>query len=493
VARPLEPSRETLTSWLRTFADAAFDHLDRLESVSATGLVGPEGAAIANAVSRPIPEEPHEGGASELAALVTRAAEAALNTIGPGYLAYIPGGGLPATAIADLVADLLNRYTGLVPAAPALNRLESDVLRWLASEFGYGPAAGGLLTSGGSLSVWSAMVAARHARFGDVAVPADARAYTSTQAHRSVLKALRLAGHATEALCPVAVDARFRMDPDALADAITRDRERGLQPFLVVATAGTTNTGAVDPLPEVADVCARHGLWLHVDGAYGGAFVLCTEGRAVLRGIERADSITFDPHKGMFLPYGTGALLVRDGAALRRAHVSEADYLQDLDLEAGGGASPAEYGPELTRPFRGLRLWLPLMLHGARAFREALSEKLELARVLHQGLARLADVEIVDPPQLSLVTFRARRRPGETPSAWNARNEAWMGAINARGRVILSSTLLETAEGPAFTLRACVLSFRTHRDRIDALLEDAPAALAQANDAAGRGTGGHRG
>jgi aromatic-L-amino-acid/L-tryptophan decarboxylase len=474
---PLEPDRETLASWLRTFTDAVLDHLDRLPTTSAAGILGPEGAAIAQAASRPIPEEPFAGGAPELAALVTRAAEASLNTIGPGYLAYIPGGGLPTTAIADFVADLLNRYTGLVPAAPGPTRLESDVVRWLASEFGYGPDAAGLLTSGGSLSQLSAMVTARYKHFGDVAVPADARAYTSTQAHRSVAKALRLAGHGSDALRSVAVDGRWRMDPDALAAAVKRDRANGLRPFLVVAAAGTTNTGAIDPLPAIADVCVEHGLWLHVDGAYGGAFVLCPEGRAALHGIERADSITFDPHKGMFLPYGTGALLVRDGAALRRAHRDEADYLQDLDLEAGAGMSPAEHGPELSRPFRGLRLWLPLMLHGARAFREALSEKIALARSLHEGLARLPHVEIVDPPQLSIVAFRASRRQGESLAAWNARNEAWMDAINARGHVILSSTLLPTTDGQSFTLRACVLSFRTHADRIEALLQDAPATL----------------
>jgi aromatic-L-amino-acid decarboxylase len=473
----LEPDRETLASWLRTFADAVLDELDRLPTAPAGGLVGPGGAAVAHAVSRAIPEEPYAGGARELAALVTRAAEASLNTIGPGYLAYIPGGGLPTAAIADLVGDVLNRYTGLVPAAPGLTRLETDVLRWLANEFGYGAGAAGLLTSGGSLSQLSAMVTARHARFGDVAVPAAARAYTSTQAHRSVAKALRLAGHGSEALRIVGVDERWRMDPGALDDAVRRDRAQGLEPFLVVAAAGTTNTGAVDPLPAIADVCAERGLWLHVDGAYGGAFVLCPEGRAALRGIDRADSITFDPHKGMFLPYGTGALLVRDGATLRRAHRDDADYLQDLDREAAGGMSPAEHGPELSRPFRGLRLWLPLMLHGARAFREALSEKLALARSLHDGLAALPDVETVDPPQLSIVAFRARRRRSEPIAAWNARNEAWMGAINARGRVLLSSTLLPTPDGPAFTLRACVLSFRTHADRIAALLEDAPAAL----------------
>lgn len=484
-SHPLEPDRETLTSWLWTFAGAALDHLDRVPSASAAGGVGAEGAAVANAVSRPIPEEPFAGGAPELAAIITSAAEAALNTIGPGYLAYIPGGGLPTTALADLVADLLNRFTGLMPAAPALGRLESDVLRWLANAFGYGPAAGGLLTSGGSVSQLSAMVTARHARFGDVAVPAGARAYTSTQAHRSVVKALRLAGHATSALRAVAVDSRWRMDPEALDAAVRRDRAGGLQPFLVIAAAGTTNTGAVDPLPALADVCAEHGLWLHVDGAYGGAFVLCPEGRAALPGIERADSITFDPHKGMFLPYGTGALLVKDGAALRRAHQGEADYLQDLDTRSFAGASPADYGPELSRPYRGLRLWLPLMLHGARAFREALSEKLHLARVLYHGLAEQvaagASIEIVDPPQLSIVAFRARRREGESLEAWNGRNAAWMDAINARGRVLLSSTLLDTPEGPAFTLRACVLSFRTHADRIAALLEDAPAALAESS------------
>lgn len=473
----LEPDRATLASWLRTFADAAFDHLDRLPATSAAGLVGVERAAVAASVSRAIPEEPFGGDVRELAETLTRAAEAGLNTIGPGYLAYIPGGGIPTAAIADLVGDLLNRYTGLIPAAPALTRLETDVLRWLAREFGYGPAAGGLLTSGGSLSQLSAMVTARHARFGDVAVPASARAYTSSQAHRSVAKALRLAGHGSDALRTVGVDSRWRMDPDALAAAVERDRAAGLQPFLVVAAAGTTNTGAIDPLSAVADVCATHGLWLHVDGAYGGPFVLCPEGRALLSGIERADSITFDPHKGLFLPYGTGALLVKDGAALRRAHQDEADYLQDLDLDAAPGASPAECGPELSRPFRGLRLWLPLLLHGARAFREALAEKLALARVLHDGLARQPGVEIVDPPQLSIVAFRARRREGEPLAAWNARNGRWMDGINSRGNVLLSSTLLPTAEGPAFTLRACILSFRTHADRIESFLEDAPATL----------------
>jgi aromatic-L-amino-acid decarboxylase len=181
----------------------------------------------------------------------------------------------------------------------------------------------------------------------------------------------------------------------------------------------------------------------------------------------------------MFLPYGTGVLLVRDGAALRRAHQDDAHYLQDLGESAHADLSPAACGPELSRPFRGLRLWLPLMLHGARAFREALSEKLALARAAYDGLARLDGLEMVDTPQLSTVAFRPRRRPGEALGAWNARSEALLDAINARGRVWLSSTMLDLDAGPAFTLRACVLSFRTHEDRIDALVADAARALGE--------------
>lgn len=478
-AYPLEPDRATLASWIDVFGRAALDHLDGLATRPAAGRVGAEGAAIGDAVSVAIPEEPLAGGADAAAALVMRSVEGALNTAGPGYLAYVPGGGLPATAFADFLADVTNRYTGLTMAAPGPARLEADVLRWLAREFGYGPAAAGLLTSGGSLSQLSAIVTARHARFGDACVPADACGYTSSQAHRSVAKSWRLSGHASASLSVVGVDARLRMDAAALDAAVRRDRERGLTPYLVVASAGTTNTGAVDPLPDVADVCAEHGLWLHVDGAYGGAFVLCPEGRAALAGIERADSITFDPHKGLFLPYGTGVLLVRDGAALRRAHQDDAHYLQDLGAGADEDLSPAACGPELSRPFRGLRLWLPLVLHGARAFREALSEKLALARAVHDGLARLPGLEIVDAPQLSTVAFRAARRQGETLAAWNARNEAFLDGVNARGRVWLSSTMLDEAEGAAFTLRACVLSFRTHADRVDALVADAAGALAE--------------
>ncbi len=481
----LAPNRQTQEHWLDAAGRFVLDHVATLERAPAVGSVGAEGNRIAGEVSLPIPETPIAGGMRQALQILARALGASLNTAGPGYLAYIPGGGIYAAALADLIADGVNRYTGLAAAAPAFVRLESDVLDWLAAGFGYGPTARGIFTSGGSLANFSAVVTARHAGLDDAADLRTAIAYTSTQVHHSVRKSVRLAGVPVANVRAVPVDAQFRMQPDALAAAVQADRTRGLQPFLVVASAGTTNTGAIDPLPGIADVCTAEQLWLHVDAAYGGAFVLCAEGRARLTGIERADSITFDPHKGMFLPYGTGCLLVRDGEALRHAHRADADYLQDFEAmdRAGEPPSPTEYGPELSRDFRGLRVWLPLMLHGAQAFRAALEEKLQLARRFHSALEDLAaagaPLEIVAAPQLTVIPFRLHRQPGEAVAQWNARNAAWLEAINARRRVYLSSTALPVADGLAFTLRVCVLNFRTHARHVEACIEDLHAALSE--------------
>ena len=490
---PLEPDRQVQERWLAAAARFALDHVASLASAPATGALGDEGLRIAAESSRPIAEAPLAGGMDAALELLGHASSASLTTPGPGYLAYIPGGGIQAAAIADLIAGHVNRFTGLSAAAPALARLEHDVLSWLAREFGLGSAARGILTSGGSLANFSAICCARESRLGEDFDLRRAVAYTSSQAHHSVTKCFRLAGFPSANLRDVAVDATWRLEPAALARQIAADRASGLEPFLVVAAAGTTNTGAVDPLPEIAAICAQEGLWLHVDGAYGGAFVLCDRGRARLAGIERADSITFDPHKGMFLPYGTGCLLVADGEALRRAHGSMGSYLQDFAGRADVEPPPSanELGPELSRDFRGLRLWLPLMLHGARAFREALDEKLHLADRIHEGLLARRDagmpIEIVAAPQLSIVAWRLTRRAAEPLAAWNARNAAWNSAVNAAQRVHLSSTSLPLPGGSgsaesAFTLRACVLSFRTHADRVDALLEDLDKGLAGATE-----------
>jgi aromatic-L-amino-acid decarboxylase len=478
----LEPDAATRSAWMQAVSQHVLELLRTIPLRPAAGRVGAAGHKLAEQHRAAIGERPLDGGIAHALELIAGSMDAALETAGPGYLAYVPGGGLYASGLADLLADVGNRFTGYAMAAPGWVRLEQDVLDWLLQEFGYDPtSARGLLTTGSSLGNFTALVTARHHHFGDRGDYSHALVYTSTQAHHSISKALRMVGVPAANLRVVNVDELFRMDVDDLRQQLEADRHRGLRPFCVIASAGTTNTGAIDPLPELAQLCRREDLWLHVDAAYGGAFVLSPGGRTRLRGIAEADSICFDPHKGMFLPYGTGCLLVRDGTRLAAAHMGEADYLRDF--ADSSTPSPAHLGPELSRPFRGLRLWLPLMLHGAKAFRDALEEKLALAQLCTEALDRRIaagkSLEIVARPQLSTVAFRLCRAPDEPLEQWNARNVSLLERINARNRAYLSSTLLPVIDGLAVSLRVCVMSFRTHRERIDALLEDLDYALAR--------------
>ena len=462
-----DPDAETQARWIAAAAEVVRAHL---ASLSAEGDPHPDRPLA----DRPcIGEEPLHGGVEAALDYVSRATDGSLATTSPGFMAYIPGGGLFATAVADFVADVLNRYTGLAATAPEFARIEHEVIAWLAREFGYGPSSTGVLTSGGSAATLLGVTRARD----ETDASGDLRrlvGYTSAQAHGSVASAFRLAGLPAGNLRRVACDAEFRMSAKALGEAVRADRAAGLQPFMVVASAGTTNTGAIDPLEAIADLSTREQLWLHVDAAYGGAFVLCADGRHRLAGIERAHSISFDPHKGLFLPYGTGCVLFRD--PLVPLNGGEA-YLRDA--RAGEDAwNPADFGLELTRPFRGLRVWLPLVLHGAGAFRAAIAQKLELAARLHQGLLDLpaGRIEIVAAPQLTVVAFARPRLAGEPLADWNARNEQMLRVINGRGRSVLSSTLLPGSDGDRLVVRACILSHRTGEPQIEALLEDVRAA-----------------
>lgn len=415
--------------------------------------------AIAASFREPPPE--HGGRIDALLRRLEAAVAKSLNSAGPGYLAYIPGGGVYPAALGDFLALTVNRYVGIAAPAPALSQIERTVIDWLRQLVGYPEGAQGILTSGGSLSNLTAIVTARRTRLPENFL--SGVVYLSEQAHHSVPKAALLAGFPEANLRALPVDARWRMLPGALETAIRDDRARGLQPFLVVASAGTTNTGAIDPVPEIADICGRERLWLHVDGAYGGFFRMAPGGDRLLPGLERADSLTLDPHKGLFLPYGTGLLLVRDPDALRRAHQSRATYLQDLhgtDLPV----SFSDISPELSREFRGLRLWLPLKLLGVAAFRDNLREKLELARWAWEELRRERGFECLDEPQLSVVPFRYVPKAGD-PDAFNAR---LMERVHAARRVFLSSTSLDGT----YALRLCVLSFRTHGDRMAMAVED---------------------
>ncbi|HYM21702.1 MAG TPA: pyridoxal-dependent decarboxylase, partial [Vicinamibacterales bacterium] len=253
-------------------------------------------------------------------------------------------------------------------------------------------------------------------------------------------------------------------------------RRAGLTPFCVVATAGTTNTGAVDPLDAVADVCDAEHLWHHVDGAYGAFFYVCRQDldpdtRRSFAGLTRADSLTLDPHKGMFLPYGTGALLVRDGAALRAAHEATAAYLPSMP-HPEDFYDPSQHGPELSRGFPGLRVWLCVKLYGAAAFRTAIAEKRALTVDAFRRITKLPGVVVDAAPELSLFAFHLSWQ-GASRADEDAATKALMDRVTARGRVMVTGC---STHG-RYLGRVCVLSFRTHQDRIDAAVDDFAAAI----------------
>jgi aromatic-L-amino-acid/L-tryptophan decarboxylase len=462
---PLEPDRQQLDEMTRAVARLVRDHVGTLAVQPAHDLDGVE--ALRASFREAVPEGGRPLG--ELLGRIEAAIAKSYNTAGPGYLAYIPGGGVYASALADFIAAATNRYMGVTAAAPALAQIEETSVAWLCTLMGLPAGARGILTSGGSLSNFSALVTAREERLGEDFQ--DGVLYLSEETHHCVAKAARLAGFPRASLRILPTDARLRLAPRALEAAIEEDRTRGHRPFLVVVNVGTTNTGAVDPLPEVVAIARRHGLWVHADAAYGGFFRLAPGGGTLLRGIEDCDSITLDPHKGLFLPYGLGALLVRDGAALARAHRGSASYVQDVTAE--GSLGFADLSPELSRDFRGLRVWLPLMLHGVAAFRQQLGEKLDLARWAYEALREDPHFEMLDEPQLSVVAFRLSG-PAEDSERLSPE---LLRRVNARKRVFLSSTRI----GGRYALRLCVLSFRTHEDRVRdavvALTEEAAALL----------------
>jgi len=385
------------------------------------------------------------------------------NPASPGYLAYIPGGGLYHSALGDFLAAVSNKYAGVFFAGPGAVRMENLLLRWAADLVGYPAEAGGNIASGGSIANLAAIATARDAHRLRGADYASAVVYLTTQAHHCLEKALRLAGMAETQVRYVTMDERFRMRPDALEAAIAADRARGLRPWLVVAAAGTTDTGAVDPLDAIATVAQRERCWFHVDAAYGGFFLLTAHGRAMLRGIERSDSVVLDPHKSLFLPYGAGMVLARDAQRLAATHGASGHYMQDAIREASE-ISPADVSPELSKHFRALRMWLPLILVGTRPFQAALDEKLLLARYFHEEVQGLG-FEAGPAPDLSIVTYHWAP-PGVDLEHANRLNQAIVDGVRRDGRVFISSTMLDGR----FTLRMAVVAFRTHRRTIDLAL-----------------------
>ena len=327
---------------------------------------------------------------------------------------------------------------------------------------GYPKNAAGNLTSGGSIANLVAIVTAREAHNLKARDFENSVIYLSEQVHHSVQKAIRIAGLSEAHLRYIPLDNKLRLSVNELEKTIIEDKENGLKPFFINASLGTTNTGAIDPIEPIAAIAKKYKLWFHVDAAYGGFFKLVSEMKRHFKGIENADSITLDPHKTLFLPFGTGAILIKNKEALFKVHHYLADYMQDT-TDANEEISPADISPELTKHFRGMRLWLPLKLFGLKPFRAALEEKLHLARYFYDEVQKIEGFDVGPEPELSVAIFRYVPKNEEA----NIFNEKLVKAIQKDGRIFLSSTTINGI----FWIRVAVVVFRTHLEQIELLLE----------------------
>ncbi|NNE28956.1 MAG: aminotransferase class V-fold PLP-dependent enzyme [Saprospiraceae bacterium] len=390
-----------------------------------------------------------------------------INPASGGHLGYIPGGGIWLSGLGDFIADVTNEYAGMYFGSPGAVTMEDELLDWMKEVFGFPSSAIGNLTSGGSIANLIALTSARD-KMGIKAdkIPVSV-IYTSPQVHHCIQKALRIIGLEDILIRYISLDENHRMDVKDLRRHIEVDFQNGLNPFMVIASAGTTDTGAIDPLERIAEVAQAGNLWYHVDAAYGGFFILVDEKKDRFKGIEKADSLVIDPHKGLFLPYGTGAVLVKDKDAVFHSHHYTANYMQDA-IQDDTLINPADVSPELTKHFRGMRMWLPLQLHGIKPFKACLEEKLWLTEYFRERL-KSEGFELGPQPDLSVSYFWYPSKSEDQ----NVFNDKLLRALHKNGDVFLSSTVLDGK----FVIRMAILAFRTKKETIDRAMDMILAAL----------------
>ncbi|WP_291784684.1 aminotransferase class V-fold PLP-dependent enzyme [Cecembia sp.] len=375
------------------------------------------------------------------------------------HFGYIPGGGIYASSLGDYLAAITNEYAGIGYASPGAVAMENEVLHWLKKLFSFPETSVGNLTSGGSIANLIALTAARD-KYGvkNEKIP-NSVIYLTPQTHHCIQKSLRIIGLEDVIIRYIPVDERYKMDTEALERQIQADQSEGLFPYLVIGSAGTTDVGAIDPLDEIGQISQRHGLWFHVDGAYGGFFIM-TSKKDLFRGLEKADSLVIDPHKSLFLPYGIGAVLVKDAEAVLQSNLYMANYMQDA-LSDELAKDPANVSPELTKHFRALRIWLPLQLHGIAPFIANLEEKLLLTTYFRDQLIG-AGFRVGPKPDLSVSYFWYPYQGNQ-----NTFNRRLLHYIHEDGRAFFSSTILEDK----FVIRMAILSFRTKKETIGQAME----------------------
>ena len=381
----------------------------------------------------------------------------------PAFFGFVQSPPAPVAVAADLLASAADQNLTSWRSAPAATAVEHQTLRWLGEFVGFDAAATGMLVSGGSAANLSALLVALHAVTGPDEDRRAMRVYASAETHFSVGKAARALGMD---LNPVAVDSERRLDVDALRTAIASDRAAGLFPICVVANAGTTSTGAVDPLEAVAAVADDAGIWLHVDGAYGAPAAADPASRDLFAGLDRADSLCIDAHKWLYAPVDCSALLLHDPAATARAFGAGADdYVRILATQPAETFAFWDHGLELSRRFRALKLWATLRFHGAQQLAAAIGEDVRAAAQLAELVAAADDFELLAGPGLSICCFRHAPRDVDE-HALDAHNERILQALQGDGRVYLSNA---TVDGH-FALRACITNFRTTRADVERVL-----------------------
>jgi len=390
----------------------------------------------------------------------------------PGFLAYVSSCPTFPAVLGDWIATGYNFFAGVWPVAPGPNEIEVVVLDWFREWTGMPVGSSGLLTTGGSAANLTAVVAARHAAVEAGADISRLTIYTSAQAHSSVTRAAWIAGIPRDNVRTVGMDSGYRMLVANLERAIREDRDDGYSPFMVIASAGTTNSGAVDPLPGIAKVCSSEKLWLHVDAAYAGFAVLTEEGKKMLAGIELADSLTLDPHKWLFVPFECGCLMVRDPAKLTDAFRIIPEYLKDVQ-PGEEEFNFADRGEQLTRYSRALKIWMSVSYFGTKALADEMNAAMDRARLLEELVRASPDFEILSPAQFGIVCFRALGRPGSSDADVDDLNERINTRVVSEGRFLISSTRL----GGAFSLRMCTVGFRTTKADIRELFSAIQSAL----------------
>ncbi len=449
---------------MRRLADAATERIiDRIEGLrDERPWRGATRAELEPLLREPAPEVGRDA-VSVMERVVRDVLPIAARVDHPRFFAFVPSAPTWPGVVADFLASGYNTFQGTWLGSGGPSQLELVVIDWFRQWIGYPETAGGLFTSGGSAAILDALVAAREQH----GAPERPAILLSDQSHSALERAARIIGVRPQGIFKVASDADYRLPVAALNEAVARARALGFTPIAVCANAGTTNTGAIDPLPEIAAFCANQQIWMHVDACYGGFAVLCERGRELLAGIQLADSISLDAHKWLFQPFEAGCVLVRDIATLERAFSVQPEYLQDTRLGMEQ-VNFADRGYQLTRSFRALKVWMSIQTFGMARFRQAVAQAIDLADRAGQHVLQSEVLELLSPPSLGILCFRFRPRGSDWPPArLDQLNEALQARVIESGVAMISSTRLRGA----YSLRFCIMSHQTSWDDVRETLD----------------------